>query len=98
MDLNLNAEETRALDAARARGLGAFTVPDGRLLPLLALGLAGAARRLAEEFLAVAYPPDYCDPIEAYLARARAAAEAEGLRQMRRAAISVLQSAEYQLC
>jgi hypothetical protein len=95
---NLNAEETRALDAARAGGLGAFAVPDGRLLPLVALEPAGAARRLAGDFLAVARPPEYYNPIESYLAGARAAAEAERLRRVRRAAISVLQSAEYQLC
>jgi uncharacterized protein (DUF1800 family) len=94
----LNADERRALAAARDAGATDFSVGRRRFAELAALSPDDAAGRLLAEFL----PTDVEPAVRAQLARFLAADEpdrpAMRLRRLRRAAVAVLQSPGYQLC
>ncbi|HVW19765.1 MAG TPA: DUF1800 domain-containing protein [Opitutaceae bacterium] len=95
-DLRLNADEARALAAARADGAGHFSVPAARLDPFLAESPAEAARRMQSEFLAAPPEPALQQGLADYLAAA--APGPDRFRRVRRAAITLLETPAYQLC
>ena len=93
----LNADEQLELVAARANGISNFTVPDTWLAPLASLAPAAAADQLLANFLALPAAPSFRDSVRQFLATDHAAGP-PGLRRLRRAAVTLLQSPEYQLC
>ena len=93
----LNADEMIELVAARANGAARFSVADDTLAPLAKLAPAAAAEKLAADFLAVPTPPEFSASVRDFLAAA-GPSEAQRLRRVRRAAVTLLQSPEYQLC
>jgi uncharacterized protein (DUF1800 family) len=94
---SLNADEQIDLLAARTNGVSHFTVDDAALEDLVKLEPAAAADRLVQEFLPVAVAPDFHAGLENFLAANRND-EKQRLRRARRAAVTLLQSPEYQLC
>jgi uncharacterized protein (DUF1800 family) len=93
----LNQDELVAVAAARGAGQANFRVADERLEPLLGAGPDGAAERLCSALLAAPPAPAYLADLRAYLAGA-GPGEPEARRRVRRALISTLAAAEYQLC
>lgn len=97
-DNALNADELLEVVAARTNGRERFTVPADALAPLAKLEPPRAAQQLAKTFL-----PDtpaaetVAGSLSSYLA-ANTNASSERLRRLRRAAATLLQSPEYQLC
>ncbi len=94
---NLNADEQIELVAARADGAENFTTPKERLDEYARLDPPAAAARLVSTFL----PAPGNESLRQNLAQFIAAgppAEAERLRRVRRAAVTLLQSPDYQLC
>ena len=96
-DRSLNADEQIDLVAARTNGITAFTVADESLAALAHLDHAAAARRLIADYLALPTPPEFAENLRQFLA-ADPADESQRLRRVRRAAVTLLQSPEYQLC
>jgi uncharacterized protein (DUF1800 family) len=96
-DLHLNADEARELAAARAAGAGHFSVAAERLDPYLAVPPAEAAERMQAAFLPAAAGPDFARSLAAFLAGA-APQGPDRFRRVRRAAITLLETPEYQLC
>jgi len=93
----LNADEQTELAAARAAGAVNFRVGDERLARLAHLDPATATQQLLTGFLALPATPQFRDSVRQFLA----ADSAEGplsQRRLRRAAVTLLQSPEYQLC
>lgn len=93
----LNADDLIELVAARTNGITEFTVADRRLTETAKLDAAVAADRLVNDFLAVPVAPEFQDGVRQFLASA-GADESQRLRRTRRAAVTLLQSPEYQLC
>jgi hypothetical protein len=93
----LNADEQIELVAAKAAGIGNFTVADELLVPLTRLDAAAAADRLLANFLALPAAPSFRDAVRQFLAPDHADGTPT-LRRLRRAAVTLLQSPEYQLC
>jgi uncharacterized protein (DUF1800 family) len=91
----LNADEQRDL-AAGGADAGNFTVSDGLLSTLAPLDPAAAAARLAGDFLAIPPRPKFLRSLGKFIASG-ANPEARLLCE-RRAAATVLESPEYQLC
>lgn len=94
---NLNADEQIELVAARTNGLARFTVSDSLLEGFARLDPATAAGRLVENFLAVPVAPAFRDSVGQFIAGA-GPEPAQRQRRVRRAAVTLLQSPEYQLC
>jgi len=93
----LNADEQIELVAAKAAGKGNFTVPDELLAPLATLDPAAASDRLLANFLALPAAPPFREAVRQFLASDHADGT-PNLRRLRRAAVTLLQSPEYQLC
>lgn len=93
----LNADEQVDLLAARTNGLTNFTVADQWLAAVARLEPPAAAAELVARFLALPIAPDVRDHLGSFLAAA-GADESQRLRRVRRAAVTLLQSPEYQLC
>jgi len=93
----LNADEQIELVAAKAAGTGNFTVPDELLAPLARLDAAAATDRLLTNFLALPAAPPFRDSVRQFLASDHGD-KTPSLRRLRRAAVTLLQSPEYQLC
>jgi uncharacterized protein (DUF1800 family) len=94
---SLNADEQIDLLAARTNGSPQFTVEDATLTPLAKLDPVAATDRLVQEFLPVAVSPDFRVGLEKFLSTS-GTDEKQRLRRTRRAAVTLLQSPEYQLC
>ncbi len=94
---SLNADEQVDLLAARANGSPHFTVDDSALTGLAQLDPSSATNRLVQNFLPVAVTPDFRVSVEKFLS-VGATDEKQRLRRARRAAVTLLQSPEYQLC
>ena len=92
----LNADEKLEIEAARDAGRRRFTVDDERIQAFVTLGARGIADRLCDYFLPGRVDDAYRAALVDYLSAAPDAAAFED--RARRAAITVLQSPEYQLC
>jgi uncharacterized protein (DUF1800 family) len=92
----LNADEQRAVEAARAAGQTAFTVTDDALRPFASLDPDEAAGRLLHRFLPLPASDAYRKAIAAALAGDGQPARA--LARIRNAAVTILATPEYQLC
>ena len=92
----LNADEKLELEVARDAGRRRFTVDEERIQAFTVLGAQGIADRLCDYFLPGRVDEGYRSALADYLAAAPDAAAFED--RARRAAITVLQSPEYQLC
>ncbi|HNC23619.1 MAG TPA: DUF1800 family protein [Opitutaceae bacterium] len=93
----LNADEQRALAAARTSGPKRFTVDPDRFTDLAALDAPAAADRLLDEFLALPATAPFCERVRGFLASNPGDAT-HRVQRLRRAAVILLQSPEYQLC
>ncbi|MEO6874804.1 MAG: DUF1800 domain-containing protein [Opitutaceae bacterium] len=93
----LNADEQLELVAARTNGINNFTVTDELLAPLAALDSTAATQRLLVDYLALPVAPEFRDCVRHFLASDQSD-EPQKLRRLRRAAVTLLQSPEYQLC
>jgi uncharacterized protein (DUF1800 family) len=94
---NLNADEQIELLAARTNGAARFTVEDDSLAEFAKLEPARAAERLARDFLPVSVPANFSASLATFLA-SDASDEKQRVRRLRRAAVTLLQAPEYQLC
>lgn len=92
----LNADERLEIEVARDAGHRRFTVDSERIRAFTALGPRGIADRLCDFFLPGRVDDGYRAALVDYLETAPDAAAFE--ERARRAAITVLQSPEYQLC
>jgi uncharacterized protein (DUF1800 family) len=92
----LNADDERALAAARAAGVTRFSFTDERFQRLLSLDDAAAAASLADYLLPVPASPDLRTAIAKFIAGN--GDPAHRLDRVRNAAITLLESPEYQLC
>ena len=95
---NLNADEQRALAAARAAGARDFTVAAGRFDELAKLDSATAARQLAAKSLARETAPEVEAVLRQFLETDDALPPARRQYRLHRATVALLQSPEYQLC
>ena len=94
---NLNADEQIELLAARTNGHTEFTVADEPLQEFAQFEAPVAAEKLVTRFLAAELAPEFRDNVRDYLNAA--ATDTPGrLRRVRRAAVTLLQAPEYQLC
>ena len=94
---NLNADEQLDLVAARSNGIANFTVADEPLAEFAKLDPASAAELLVNTFVAVPTAAELRSDLRQFLADSPPD-EAQRLRRVRRAAVTLLQSPEYQLC
>jgi uncharacterized protein (DUF1800 family) len=94
---SLNADEQIELVAARSNGAAHFTVGDPELAPLAELDAAATSGRLVADLLAGTPAAEVRQNLEQYLASGPADPK-QRLRRVRRAAATVMQSPEYQLC
>jgi uncharacterized protein (DUF1800 family) len=92
----LNADEQRELAAASALTGANFTVGDDLLAPLSALAPLAAVGRLVGDFLPIPPRSEFVRSLGTFIAEG-ASPQARQLRE-RRAAATVLESPEYQLC
>lgn len=93
----LNADEQIELIAARTNGVSDFTVSDALPSEIARLPDNAAAERLVDTFLAVPVTREFRDSVRQFLATA-GSDEKQRVRRARRAAVTLLQSPEYQLC
>ncbi|MFA6961776.1 MAG: DUF1800 domain-containing protein [Opitutaceae bacterium] len=94
----LNADEQRALVAARAEGIGTFTVEDDRLETMLqSMSTDQITARFLDYFLPVKISESYRSDVRDFLTR-DTATEDKRIARLRATAVVVLQSPEYQLC
>lgn len=91
----LNADDVRALNAARANGRTRFVVGDELLGDFAALEPDQLAERIVQQFLPVAVDKAYVQAIRDFAA---ADDRSRGADRARAALAAVLQSSEYQLC
>ncbi len=91
----LNADDRLELQVARDAGHGRFNVDEERIQAFTSLGPAGITDRLCDYFLPVKITADYRRTVLDYL---QSAPPGDFEAQTRRAAITILQSPEYQLC
>ena len=94
---SLNADELIELVAARSNGIGRFTVTDEPLAPLAKLDPDAAAAQLADNLLPGSSAPDIRENLQRFIASG-GGDEKQRLRRLRRAAVTLMQSPEYQLC
>ncbi len=93
----LNADELVDLTAARSNGITNFTVPDQQLDPWAKSTPVDAAASLVTSFLPMPTSPEFRGDIEQFIATGEHDPK-QRLHVLRRAAATVLQSPEYQLC
>jgi len=93
----LNADEQIDLLAARTNGLTRFDVDDAALADIAELDAPNAAARLVNDFLPTPATSDLKASVQSFLAAA-GDNEKQRLRRVRRAAVTLLQAPEYQLC
>ena len=93
----LNADEQIELVAARTNGIHHFTVTDPDLEPLAQLAPSAAAGRLVDDLLPGAGATDVRESLQQFIATGPTDPR-QRLRRLRRAAVTVMQSPEYQLC
>ncbi|MDB6169344.1 MAG: hypothetical protein JWM88_2208 [Verrucomicrobia bacterium] len=93
----LNADEQAELAAARNEGMKNFSVGDSALGPFEALDSAAAADRLAANFLALPASAEFRAHVRTFLGDDHVD-PARRRQRLRRAAVILLQSPEYQLC
>jgi hypothetical protein len=74
-----------------------FTVADTHLAPFAALDPAAATAQLLANYLALPASADFRGTVRQFLAPEHADTP-QKLRRLRRAAVTLLQSPEYQLC
>ena len=91
----LNADDRLELQIARDAGQGRFAVDEERIQAFTSLGAAGITDRLCDYFLPVKITAAYRQTVLDYL---RSAPPGDFEAQTRRAAITILQTPEYQLC
>ncbi|HWA84922.1 MAG TPA: DUF1800 domain-containing protein [Opitutus sp.] len=94
----LNADERRALSAARAAGNRGFTIGEDGFTDLSQLDSTAAARHLATKFLPHETAPEIEASLRQFLERDDEVSPAQRARRLRRGAVALLQSPEYQLC
>jgi uncharacterized protein (DUF1800 family) len=94
---SLNADEQIELVAARSNGIEHFTVSDEPLLPLAKMDPATAASQLARDLLPGVSASGIVDDVQQFIATT-GNDERQRLRRIRRAAVTLMQSPEYQLC
>lgn len=94
----LNQDEWMAIQAAAALGRGTFVVDDARFSRLADAAPEAAAAHLAESLLSVPPAPAFTATLAGFIAGPPAAGPGERLRRLRRAAVALLESPEYQLC
>jgi uncharacterized protein (DUF1800 family) len=94
---SLNADEQIELVAARSNGREHFTVGDPLFEPLASQPPAEAAAALAQNWLASGAPPAVREQVAKFIAESPADPK-QRLRRLRRAAVTLMQSPEYQLC
>lgn len=92
----LNADELVDLTAARSNGINNFTVSDKQLEPLAQASATDAAAKLSGDFLPMPTTPEFRSDIEQFIATEHNPKQRAHV--IRRAAATVLQSPEYQLC
>ena len=92
---SLNADEQIELVAARSNGLGRFTVPDEPFTRLASLDPAAAAQQLTRDLLPDGSSPAVRNNLQQFIASAN---DRQRLARLRRAAVTLMQSPEYQLC
>lgn len=96
-DNALNADELLEIVAARTNGHDRFTASDTPLAPLARLDPSAAASELARTLLSEAAARDAGTNLRDFLA-AGPDDEKQRLRRLRRAAVTLMQSPDYQLC
>lgn len=92
---SLNADEQIELVAARSNGLTRFTVPDEPFNDLARLDPAGAAQKMTRDLLPDGASAAVRENLQLFIA---AANDRQRLSRIRRAALTLMQSPEYQLC
>lgn len=92
----LNADELVDLTAARSNGINNFTVSDQQLAPLAELDSAAAAEKLMQSYLPMTIGADFRADVADFIASEHNPKQRAHI--VRRAAATVLQSPEYQLC
>jgi len=94
---SLNADEQIELIAARSNGAGDFVVSDSTVGSLRAADAQQTAEKLATALGGLPGTPELVLSIREFLATA-GAGENQQLRRLRRAAVTLMQSPDYQLC
>jgi uncharacterized protein (DUF1800 family) len=92
---SLNADEQIELVAARSNGLSRFSVTDEPFSALAGLDPAGAAQKLTADLLPDGASPAVRQNLQQFIA---AANDRQRVARIRRAAVTLMQSPEYQLC
>jgi hypothetical protein len=93
----LNADEQIEIVAARTNGIQHFTVTDPDLESLARLTPAAAAERLVSDLLPGAPAKEVRENLQQFIASGPPDPR-QRLRRLRRAAVTVMQTPEYQLC
>jgi uncharacterized protein (DUF1800 family) len=93
----LNADEQLELLAARTNGAGHVTVDDDTLAPYISSQPAEVAAALCTTLLARTVEPPVLESLREFIAAGPTDAK-QRLRRIRRAAVTLMQSPEYQLC
>ena len=94
---SLNADEQIELVAARSNGITQFTVSDEPFVRLAKLPAGAAAQQLGQSLLSDRNGATARSELEAYLA-AGSNDDKQVLRRLKRAAVTLMQSPDYQLC
>jgi uncharacterized protein (DUF1800 family) len=94
---SLNADEQIEIVAARSNGIEHFTVSDEPFSPLVKLDAAAAATELTRGLLPGAAATEAREQIAQFIATG-GKDERQRLRRLRRAAVTLMQSPDYQLC
>ena len=93
----LNADEQIELVAARSNGISRFTVPDDPFTPLASLDPAEAAGQLASTLLSETTRSGLRENLQEFISTGGSDVR-QRVRRIRRAAATLMQSPEYQLC
>jgi uncharacterized protein (DUF1800 family) len=96
-EATLNADEQIELVAARSNGHDRFTAPENAFAALADLDPGEAAVRLTRDLLGAGTATETASSIEKFLVSG-GGDRPQRLRRLRRAAITLMQSPEYQLC
>lgn len=94
---SLNADEQIELVAARSNGITRFTVPEEPFAPLAGLDAGAAAAELTNNLLPGSTAAAVREHLRQFIATG-SNDERQRLRRLRRAAVTLMQSPEYQLC
>jgi uncharacterized protein (DUF1800 family) len=93
----LNADEQIELVAARSNGQARFTVPDEPFVAFADLDPAAAAQKLTRDLLPDGAASVVRESLQQFIAGS-AAGQRQRLARIRRAAVTLMQSPDYQLC